>query len=788
MRSRGATRCILRRQPMTRRPEMTDRPQADEQPFVNLRTPLDHRPLAMQMKSARPAWLRHLAAQCFAGGIGIILVTFVCFELEANTATASFAYLILIALLSLMGSLIGSFALSIVAVACLSYFFAPPMFSFRVDHPEDVLTIAAFFTTSVTIAGLSAKLRKAAEEAQASENVLVSAIPALVWSALPDGSRDFNSQRLLEFTGRSAEELAADGWIAVYHPEDRASVVDRWRASIATGERFEVEARARNAKGEYRCFLVRAEPLRDRTGTIVKWYGTSIDIEDRRRAVEALRESEEHWREVFEHNPVMYFIIDASGTVLSVNSFGAAQLGYTVGELVGQLVFNVFLPEDRELVRKNVASRLEKPGEAGTWEIRKIRKDGTIIWVRENAKAAMSARGNAEDDGRSDSEPIVLIACENITERKRVEDALRESDMYLAEAQKIGHTGSFGWRVASGCIVWSAETHRIFEFDPTIKPALDLAFQRIHPEDLASVRQALERAARDGRDWELEHRLLMPDGSVKHVRAVAHAVRDASSNLEFIGAVTDVTAMKRADEQLHEVRAELARVTRVTTVGELTAAIAHEINQPLTGVVSSGDACLRWLGGQPPNLEAARRAVERMLRDANRAGEVLNRIRAMVVKSPPQRGWLDINEIMLEVIALIRGEIQRNGISLRTELGKDVPPVLGDQVQLQQVILNLIMNAIETMSDNGRAQRDLLILSGQDASDGVLVSVQDSGPGLDQTALDRIFDAFYTTKPDGMGMGLSISRTIIEAHGGQLWATANALRGATFRFRLPTEG
>ena len=286
-------------------------------------------------------------------------VTFVCFQLKANDATASFAYLILIALLSLMGSFIGSVAFSVLAVACLSYFFAPPIFSFRIDHPEDILTIAAFFTTSMIVAGLTSKLRKAAEQAKAAQNALVNAIPALVWSALPDGSRDFHSQRLLEFTVRSAEELAGDGWIAVYHPEDRASIMAKWRASSATGEMFEVEARACNAAGDYRWFLVRAEPLRDRTGTIVKWYGTSIDIEDRKRAVEALRESEEHWREVFEHNPVMYFIVDATGTVLSVNSFGAAQLGYTVDELVGQSVFNVFLPEDRELGQKE---RCQPPG------------------------------------------------------------------------------------------------------------------------------------------------------------------------------------------------------------------------------------------------------------------------------------------------------------------------------------------------------------------------------------------------------------------------------------------
>ena len=279
----------------------------------------------------------------------------------------------------------------------------------------------------------------------------------------------------------------------------------KWRASSATGEMFEVEARACNAAGDYRWFLVRAEPLRDRTGTIVKWYGTSIDIEDRKRAVEALRESEEHWREVFKHNPVMYFIVDATGTVLSVNSFGAAQLGYTVDKVVGQSVFNVFLPEDRELVRRNVASRLENPGEAGTWEIRGIRKDGAMIWVRENAKAVMSGRKTADDVWRADSEPIVLIACRDIAEtRERRGRPAGKRDVSRRSPEDRPH-GQFWlarcqrpYRVVGGDFLK-------YKFNSAVKPALDLVFQRIHPEDRASIRRALERAAHDGRDWEVEN-------------------------------------------------------------------------------------------------------------------------------------------------------------------------------------------------------------------------------------------------------------------------------------------
>lgn len=601
--------------------------------------------------------------QCFFGGIAVAAVTFICFRLELDVATAGFAYLILVALLSLMGGFIGSVALSIVAAACLTYFFAPPLLSLRVEDPKDVVAIAAFFTASIVIAGL-------------------------------------------------------------------------------------------------------------------KWYGASTDIEDRKRATEALRESEEQWREVFEHNPVMYFMVDATGTVLSVNAFGAAQLGYTVGELVGQSVLNVFFEEDRAFVQKNVAVCTEKPGQSHGWEVRKIRKDGTVLWVRENAKAVR----------RPGNQLIVLVACEDITERKRAEDALRQSEMYLAEAQRISRTGSFGWRVASGELFWSEEIFRIFEYDRAMKPTVELVLQRTHPEDRAAFRRFLEHVSDDGEDWEIERRLLMPDGSVKHVHAVAHVVNDAPGNLEFVGAVMDVTATRQAEEQLNLARAELAHVARVTTVGELTAAIAHEVSQPLTGLVSSGHACLRWLAGETPNLEAARRAVERMINDGSRAGEVISRIRAMVRKSPPRREQLNINDAIMEVIALIRSEVQRNRISLRTELSNDLPLVPGDRIQLQQVILNLIVNAIEAMSGVGQPQRELLIASVQDGSNDVLVTVRDSGTGLDRTSLNRLFEAFYSTKADGMGMGLAISRTIIEAHGGQLWATPNVPQGATFRFKLPTDG
>src|SRR5258705_6817853 len=370
-------------------------------------------------------------------------------------------------------------------------------------------------------------------------------------------------------------------------------------------------------------------------------------IKAEQRATEALRESEAQWKEVFEHNPVMYFMGDADGTVLSVNTFGAAQLGYPASELRGASVLKVFFAEDRDLVRKSVDLCLKNIGQTHSWEIRKVRKDGSALWVRENAKAVR----------RVDGRLVVLIACEDITERKEAESALRQSESYLAEAQRLSHTGSSGWRVATGEFIWSEETFRIFGYDKAPSVTVDKVLQRIHPDDRARVRKTLDRASRDRKDYDHGYRLLLPDGAVKHVHATAHAVTDASGNVEFVGAVTDVTVRKRAEEKLHEAQAELAHVARVSALGELAASIAHEANQPLAALVANAAASLRWLDRETPDLKEVRSALQSIVNDGNRAGEVIQRVRALVNKTVDQKVPLDINEVVNEVITLLHYEL-----------------------------------------------------------------------------------------------------------------------------------
>jgi signal transduction histidine kinase len=560
------------------------------------------------------------------------------------------------------------------------------------------------------------------------------------------------------------------------------------------------------------------------------------------------------------------------------------------------------------------------------------------------------------DEGELLRSAVLQNANSILAARQRAE---RRRDAYLAEAQRLSHTGSFGWTVSTGEINWSDETFRIFQYDRTTKPTVELILQRVHPEDVAGVTKKIERASQDATNFDLEYRLLMPDRSVKHVHVVAHASSDESGRLEFFGAVMDVTAAKleiedrkraeellagekrllemiargdsralvldalcrlveelasgclasillldananrlrhgaapslpmpyidaidgivigpsvgscgtaayraepvivsdiatdplwadfrdlalahglracwstpivssggkvlgtfaiytreprsptpdihnlieqithlasiaiereQAEERLSQSQADLARVSRVTTMGELTASLAHEVNQPIAAAVTNANACLRWLAGDIPDLEEARAAATRIVRDGTRAAEIISRIRLLFKKGTSQRELVDLNEVIRETIALLRSEATRTSISVRTELAANFPQLMGDRVQLQQVLMNLIMNSIDAMKDVD-GTRELVIKSQRAEDEQVLVSVSDTGVGLPSQKADQIFDAFFTTKPHGTGMGLRISRSIAESHGGRLWAAGNSPRGASFCLSLPTK-
>ncbi|WP_353070901.1 MHYT domain-containing protein [Tunturiibacter gelidoferens] len=368
------------------------------------------------------------------------------------------------------------------------------------------------------------------------------------------------------------------------------------------------------------------------------------------------------------------------------------------------------------------------------------------------------------------------------------EEKLQRSEAYLAEAQRLTHTGSWAWRVAGrDALHLSEEWYRIYGFDPEDgPPAFEERLQRTHPEDRAKWLGAIDRAIAEKSNYEVEFRILLPDGSVKHIQTVGHPVLNASGDLaQFVGSSTDISQRKLAEEALRQARADLAHVSRATTMGELTASLAHEVNQPIAAAVTNANTCLRWLTRDQPDLEEAREAAARIVKNGTRAAEIIKRIRMVFTKDTPEWELVDLNDVIREMIVLLRSEATRHSISIRTELTADLPAVMGDRVQLQQVMMNLIMNSIDAMNDVA-GPRELAIKSQRAENEQLMVSVCDTGVGLPAQQVDQIFNAFFTTKPRGTGMGLRISRSIVEEHGGRLWAADNSPRGASFFFALPT--
>ena len=417
----------------------------------------------------------------------------------------------------------------------------------------------------------------------------------------------------------------------------------------------------------------------------------------------------------------------------------------------------------------------------------------------EDLKFEVAAREKAETElrGLTDGlEAQVRARTEQLEQRnKQLADArtrlaeeklrLERSEAFLAKGQHLSRTGSFSWRVSTNEITWSEQLYRIFGFDRDADMTLELIGTRIHPEDRSAFEEQIERSRHTGGDVQLEFRLQMPDHSVKHLHIVAHGAQNQDGHLEYIGAVQDVTERRLSEEALSKVRSEVAHVARVTSLGVLTASIAHEVNQPLSGIITNANTCLRMLATDPPNIEGARETAQRTIRDGSRASDVITRLRALFSKKDPTNEPVDLNEATSEVVTLLRSELQRSRVILRVELGDEIPHVVGDRVQLQQVIMNLLRNASDAMSSIDDRPRQLVIRTEREEDDRVRLSVQDAGVGFKPQDEDRLFDAFYTTKRAGMGIGLSVSRSIIESHRGRLWATPNDGPGATFSFSLP---
>jgi PAS domain S-box-containing protein len=587
------------------------------------------------------------------------------------------------------------------------------------------------------------------------------------------------------------------------HPKDKALIQQVIDSVSNESKDFDVEHRLLMPDGSVKYLHVVGRLLTDRSRSL-EFIGAVTDITERKRAEEALRASENRWRKLFENSSAGIALVALEGRYLATNLALQKMLGYTEEEFQ-RLTEADLLPEGELAAHQQLRAEAVRGLRKGYRVERRFRrKDGNLIWT--------DVSGGFVPDTENQSAFFALVIVD-INERKRAGEELRRSEAFLAQGQRISQTGIWRWRIATGEVYWSEERFRIFGYDPkTDKPSHSLFMERVHPEDRPRVEEILNQAIRDKSDFEFEYRIALPDGSIKFMRNVGQSQVGPSGELEFIGTTMDITERKRAEEELRqneislrEAQNELAHVSRVTTMGELAASIAHEINQPLAGMLTNANAGLRWLAGELPNLNETREAVRRIIRDGNRAGEIIGRIRALAKKAPPQKDWLDLNQAIREVIAMARNEVTQNRVSLQTQLANDLPFILGDRIQLEQVILNLLINAIEAVSGVSEGPRELWVSSekvtevpGKPEEDTlkdkalaelewthVLIAVRDTGPGVDPKGLDRLFGAFYTTKPQGLGMGLAISRSIIEAHGGRLWAAANEPKGTVFQFALP---
>jgi PAS domain S-box-containing protein len=583
------------------------------------------------------------------------------------------------------------------------------------------------------------------------------------------------------------------------HPDDAALMRETIERASKEGKDFEHEYRLMMPDGTVKHVHIVAHAERDELGDL-EFVGAVMDVSDRKRAEEELRRTEalaeQRLRLVVDTTPAMINTLRPDGYLDYVNKGWLDYFGFSLDTALDRAdVMKMSPPSEADMYEgrwQPIIHPEDLPGFTDQWksmlvsgkpgerEARVRRFDGVYRWHLFRAVPLHDEAGK----------PVKWYASAfDIEDRKNAEEALRRSEGYLAEAQRLTHTGSWAWRVAGrDALHLSEEWYRIYGFDPEEGlSAWEKRLQRTHPEDRAKWQGAVDRAVAEKSDYEVEFRIVLPDGIVKYIHAVGHPVLNAAGDVvQFVGSSMDITEPKRAEEALRQAQADLAHVSRVTTMGELTASLAHEVKQPITAASTNATTCLRWLAGDTPNIEEARAAAKRIVEDGKRAAEIISRIRLLFKKGPPERESVDVNEVIREMTVMLRSEAMRYSISVRTELAADLPQVVGDRVQLQQVMMNLIMNSIDAMKEVD-GTRELAIKSQRADGEQLLVSVSDTGIGLPPQQTGQIFNAFFTTKPHGTGMGLRISRSILESHGGRLWADDNSPRGASFYLTLPAK-
>ncbi|HEY6261135.1 MAG TPA: PAS domain-containing protein, partial [Nitrospiraceae bacterium] len=657
--------------------------------------------------------------------------------------------------------------------------------------------------------------RKRAEvEVQKSEAKLrrvIDTIPALAWCNLPDGPNEFLNKGWHDYTGLSAEESHGWGWQQAFHPDDLPPLMEKWMKMLTSGEPDDVEARLRRHDGVYRWFLIRAEPFRDESGTIVRWYGTSTDIDDLKKAEEALQSSERNLSLTLNSISTHIGVCGPDGTILSVNQAALDYHGITFEDVQKEdFASRWFHPDDIGRLTEELREALPRP-QRFECEYRALGKDGKYRWFLVRYNPLLDDKGTIER---------WYVISFDIEDRKRAEDALARQAAVRADVSAAFSQAIHLEEILRGCTeaivrhldaafarIWTlSKDESMLELQASagMYTRLDGSYSRIPVGDLKVGLIAREKKAHFTNDVMNDPRvhdkgwaqnngmiafagypLLVEDRLVGVVALFARRTL-SESILDTLASVADTIAQgierKRAEEALTSARSELAHMARVTTLSALTASIAHEVNQPISAVTTSAGACLRWLNRDQPDVQRAREAAMRIEDDGRRAAEIISHLRSFYKKDvSPQRGVVSINELVAEMLMLLRSEADRHSVLMRTDLATDLPPVKADPVLLQQVLMNLMLNGMEAMSDRGGE----LKISTRRKDAEAKVSVSDTGAGIPADKMEEIFKAFVTTKIGGTGMGLAISRTIIESHGGRLWADTNPESGATFHFTLP---
>jgi PAS domain S-box-containing protein len=608
---------------------------------------------------------------------------------------------------------------------------------------------------------------------------LLQHLPVSAWTLEPDGTPDFVNRVWLEFSGQTLDFVRShpEAWMTAIHPEDRETASRIFWEGVRSGQGFAFETRSRRAQdGTYRWHLQQAVVLHDAEGKVLKFIGTTTDIDDQKRAEEEVRASETNLRQILDSIPGLVCTMTPTGEIDLHNKQVLDYFGRPAEELKKWSMTDAVHPDDLadviEAYTYSVAT-----GTPYAIEHRCRRADGVYRWFQVRALAVR------DTDGHITGWYVLLT---DIDDRKRAEDELKRSEARHRVVVETASDAVVSIDEGGTIILANPATKRIFGYAPEEligKPLTVLipgAMRKLHQ---SSFKRYLETGAKH-LNWQgTEMTALRADGE-KFPAEVSFGEMTADRRRVFTGFIRDISEKKRSQEELRTTQAELSRMMRVMTIGQLTASIAHEVSQPLSGIITNASTCLRMLKGDLPNIDGARETAQRTIRDANRASEVITRLRALFSNKQIEVAPLDLNDAAREVIALLSGELEKNSVILKHDFSEHLPAVHGDRVQLQQVILNLLRNASDAMSGVESRPRQVVLRTHLEG-ENVCLSVQDSGVGFTPEVAAQMFESFYTTKSDGMGVGLSVSRSIIEANHGRLWATPNDGPGATFAFSIP---